>query len=57
MLAGLVRGFRGSELEQIDIRDLRILANGVAVNLPRLKTYQEGAGREGGLPCESNPDV
>ena len=57
MLAGLVRSFRRSELAQIDVRDLRILADGVAVTLPRLKTYQEGAGHEGGGSCGSNQDV
>jgi integrase len=57
LLAGFLGGFRRSELVSLDVADLDFRPEGVAVQLRRSKTDQEGRGRRVGLPAHADPSL
>lgn len=57
VLVGFAGGFRRSELAGFHICDLKFSADGVVVTVRKLKTDQEGPGREVGLPFSARQDT
>ena len=57
LLIGFAGAFRRSELVALDVSDVEIGEDGIAVTLRRSKTDQEGAGRKIGIPRGSSRDT
>jgi site-specific recombinase XerD len=55
LLLGFAGAFRRSELVDLNVADLDLGPDGLAVTLRRSKTDQEGQGRPVGIPYGSNP--
>lgn len=55
LLLGFAGALRRSELVSLDFADLEFSNDGLAINLRRSKTDQEGTGRKVGIPYGSNP--
>jgi site-specific recombinase XerD len=55
LLVGFAGGFRRSELAALAVQDLRDTPEGIAIQLNRSKTDQEGQGRRVALPYGSDP--
>jgi site-specific recombinase XerD len=55
LLIGFSGAFRRSELVALNVDDVAFTRDGLAVNIRRSKTDQEGEGRKIGVPYGSNP--
>ena len=57
LLVGFAGGFRRSELAGLQIADVAVENDGLAIVLRRSKTDQEGQGRRVGIPYGSRPET
>jgi site-specific recombinase XerD len=57
LLVGFAGGFRRSELAGLQIADIAVENDGLAIVLRRSKTDQEGQGRRVGIPYGSRPET
>ena len=57
LLVGFAGGFRRSELAGLQIADVAVENDGLAIVLRRSKTDQEGQGRKVGIPYGSRPET